>query len=543
METSSLKLKSDAWGKIRRLTLVVALGILIAAVWIAASSMMVSQAAPVITVTPITWDVIGLDSQIGITNTLGPNSYPVGARVCTNETVNNMVATLVWSSSTPNTLINITGPVSHTLSSLPANTCADFYFTVDVTRSSSSLKTSRLYNIQVTGSGISSPVSYPAPYLLYVEEFNRYQNPGLLNKKLVGPPLVNLGGIYTYTLNIANTNPISYSQLVDGFTQSIQVFRLLKVAARYSIPANGSIDKVYVDACGWQRDPYASNSRSCIGPPLTGFPNGVVGGNMTVTYTVRVINTGNTILTPLIYGYTSPITGTAKYQYEFNTGTTLGVQAVDPNPLTPAATITKSVSPSQAALNQILTYSIVVKNTGTANLTNMTVTDNFPIAVDLVSASSTAGTVSQNATTRNVTVTGINLNPNQTATITVQTRVNSSATVNATINNTATLTYSYNNQNYTQSSTVGFRTTGTVLPPTGGMEIEQEAAEPVVLPIFLSFLLGLGGIAVLILGLMARGRQSEWAGWLSKTGVVLLIAAVLFGGIGWAVNRDRKSVV
>jgi len=100
------------------------------------------------------------------------------------------------------------------------------------------------------------------------------------------------------------------------------------------------------------------------------------------------------------------------------------------------------------------------------------------------------------------------------------------------------LTYSYNNQSYSTSSSDSFRVSGSVLPPTGGKEIEQEPAGLIALPIVLAFLLGVGGVVVLILGVRANRRQSEWAGWLSKTGAVLMIAALVFGTIGWAVNRN-----
>jgi len=177
----------------------------------------------------------------------------------------------------------------------------------------------------------------------------------------------------------------------------------------------------------------------------------------------------------------------------------------------------------------------------------MTVSDSFPLAVDTVSASSALsssstgnviGTVTLNTASRSLTVTGISLTPGQTATYTVLVRVNSSATVNATINNTATLTCTYNNVNCGGTSSDSFRVSGSVLPPTGGKEIEQEPAGLIALPIVLAFLLGVGGVVVLILGVRANRRQSEWAGWLSKTGAVLMIAALVFGTIGWAVNRN-----
>ena len=49
------------------------------------SGVAVSEAAmvPVLTITPITWGVVGLDSN---NVTTGPNLFPVGARICNTGT-------------------------------------------------------------------------------------------------------------------------------------------------------------------------------------------------------------------------------------------------------------------------------------------------------------------------------------------------------------------------------------------------------------------------------------------------------------------------
>lgn len=62
------------------------------------------SAAPSLTITPITWNVIGLDSN---NVKVGPDTFPVGARVCNtgDAVVGDLVATFNWDSV--NTYINL----------------------------------------------------------------------------------------------------------------------------------------------------------------------------------------------------------------------------------------------------------------------------------------------------------------------------------------------------------------------------------------------------------------------------------------------------
>src|SRR5206468_2074850 len=59
--------------------------------------------APSLTITPITWGVVGLDSN-QVTD--GPNVFPVGARVCNtgDMAATNVQSAFVWDSA--NVLIN-----------------------------------------------------------------------------------------------------------------------------------------------------------------------------------------------------------------------------------------------------------------------------------------------------------------------------------------------------------------------------------------------------------------------------------------------------
>src|SRR5436190_17306788 len=99
-----------------------------------------------LTIAPVSWNVIGLDSN----NTLaGPDSYQIGARVCNTggTAVSNLVGTFVWDSS--NAFVNLSGSNPVNVSSLNAGACVDFYYPVTITRTSSAYNTARGYHITV----------------------------------------------------------------------------------------------------------------------------------------------------------------------------------------------------------------------------------------------------------------------------------------------------------------------------------------------------------------------------------------------------------
>src|SRR6266508_5484990 len=59
------------------------------------------SAAAILTVTPITWNVIGLDSN---NVNVGPNNFPVGVRICNtgDATATSVSATFVWDTANAN---------------------------------------------------------------------------------------------------------------------------------------------------------------------------------------------------------------------------------------------------------------------------------------------------------------------------------------------------------------------------------------------------------------------------------------------------------
>jgi hypothetical protein len=84
-----------------------------------------AQAAAILTITPITWNVVGLDSN---NVNLGPNNFPVGARVCnTGDTAAlNVVSTFVWDTSATYIDLRPGSLSSYSVPSLGAGACTDF---------------------------------------------------------------------------------------------------------------------------------------------------------------------------------------------------------------------------------------------------------------------------------------------------------------------------------------------------------------------------------------------------------------------------------
>lgn len=124
-----------------------------------------TSAQAILTIKPITWNIIGLDSN---NVNIGPNKFPVGIRVCNTGTTSatNVTATFVWDDGlnkyTGDPYINLrAGSLDTiTISSLAAGSCTDFYFEVEVTRNAGAYNHTRRYHINVTADGginLSSP--------------------------------------------------------------------------------------------------------------------------------------------------------------------------------------------------------------------------------------------------------------------------------------------------------------------------------------------------------------------------------------------------
>ena len=160
----------------------------------------------------LAWDVIGLDSNKPAD---GPDTFPVGARVCNDGTsaAENVAASFVW--DTENSFVSLAGPASLQTVSIPANSCYDFYFNVSVQKLKDAFDTSRAYHIDITSDGGTS-LSTPTSRQLFVEHLvsqNRNQITAITGPGgVAAETTVFVGQTYTYELH-GSTATNGYEQL------------------------------------------------------------------------------------------------------------------------------------------------------------------------------------------------------------------------------------------------------------------------------------------------------------------------------------------
>jgi hypothetical protein len=185
-----------------------------------------------ITIEPVSWNVIGLDSN---NPQVGPAEFPVGARVCNTSgaAVSNISVSFIWDST--NIYINLKDSTRSTLttSSLAPGACVTYYFDVAVTRSNAAYNTARRFRITASGDGVAS-VSTPTPRELYVERLISQGRNTVTS--VTGPTNVFVGQTYTYTVN-ASTATGGYEQLEMFLNLSSVVFEVQSVSTTYTAPA------------------------------------------------------------------------------------------------------------------------------------------------------------------------------------------------------------------------------------------------------------------------------------------------------------------
>ncbi|HEY0080341.1 MAG TPA: hypothetical protein VGB73_17155 [Pyrinomonadaceae bacterium] len=313
-----------------------------------------------INITPVTWDVIGLDSN-RVTD--GPDTFQVGARVCnTGATqVTNVVSTFTWDSA--NAYINLNGSNTVLARSLAAGACVDFYYPVKVTRTALAYGTARRYHITASADSTAA-VSTPTPRQLYVEQLLSQARNTVVS--ITGPTTVYVGQTYTYTLT-ASTATQGYEQLEAFLDLSNVIFQVQTISTTYTAPAGATNNKFYADACGWNSDPLSPTYRSCVGP--ANYTGGKVGGTVVSTYTVKILSTGVTTASALILDVSG-----GSYHYNSDYGTkTISVTA-----LPPPLTLTKLANPSQVLRQGTSTFTLQLTNTGTSSFTVTDFVDTLP---------------------------------------------------------------------------------------------------------------------------------------------------------------------
>jgi LPXTG-site transpeptidase (sortase) family protein len=358
-----------------------------------------ASGAPVLSVSPITWNVIGLDSN---DVTAGPNNFPVGVRVCNSgpDPATNVAAIFSWDDGgnpyNGDPYINLR---SGSLSSISAGsigagtvsspTCEDFYFEVSVTRNASAYDHVRRYRITVTADG-GITLTTPVPRELYVEYLISQSRNSTTNVLLDGAAIpagatmaLVVGNTYDIRLEAA-TATNGYEQIESFINFPNTIFRINSVATTYTAhdPVSPDPDagtKLYADGCGWEDDPNSPNYRSCL-------DTGKYGGTVIIDYNVTIIGGGGTdqTLNSLIYDFSG-----SSYHYNSDFSTGARVAAII-DPLT--VDIEKSFSPSTTQVDGISTLTFTITNPNGALLSGLNFTDTFPTSPGAMLTSGTAYT-------------------------------------------------------------------------------------------------------------------------------------------------------
>ncbi|HEV2042953.1 MAG TPA: hypothetical protein VGT81_23390, partial [Casimicrobiaceae bacterium] len=330
-----------------------------------------------LTVTPITWNVVGLDSN---NPTSGPKDFPVGARVCSNVATTNVAVNWNWDSANANVNLRPGSLSTITLPAIGAGVCADAYFEIEVNQVAAAYDTTRRYHITATdGSGTASS---PTPREVYVEHLISQNRNSITGIKLNGVSIpaggsMNLVVGNTYAIELdGGTATQGYNQFEAFISFPNTIFQILSVSTTYSAdnspyvpgPAPIASDKLYADACLWESNPTSPNYRSCIGGDYKAG-----GSTVVTTYTIKVISGGGTAqtLNSLLYDFSG-----SSYHYNAD----FGVNTVIANIVDPAAlTISKAFSPTPTVAGGTSTLTFTIGNPNPSAVSGANFTDALPL--------------------------------------------------------------------------------------------------------------------------------------------------------------------
>ncbi len=365
-------------------------------------------ASAALTVQPITWNIIGLDSN---NVTVGPNRFPGGARVCTDATPSNGSVTVTWNWTSADPFIDLRvgsqNPVI--LAPLAANSCADAYFEVEIVRNSAAYNHTRRYRIDADDAdpGVSSS---PIPRELLVERLiSQSRNsisdiqygttiPGLTSVAAGGALNLVVGNTYFIRL-IGGTATQGYEQLETFIGFKNTVFRVLDVDSTFPADSSATVssptDTLYLDGCVWENDIDSPNYLSCLSTGKAG------GSPVAITYQVQIISGGGTTetLNSLFHDFSG-----SSYHYNADYSSSARfANILDPT----TSTISKSFTPSTIPVNGTSTLSFVIGNPNAFSVSGYSLIDNLPagvvVAAPVTTSTSGCGTAPTFAPTAGAT--------------------------------------------------------------------------------------------------------------------------------------------
>jgi uncharacterized repeat protein (TIGR01451 family) len=339
--------------------------------------------------TPLTWDVIGLDSN---DVNVGPNTFLVGVRVRADAAgLSNLVVRFV-EDLPDNPLVSPVGPTTLTAGSVAPSASQDFYFRVAVTRDAAAYDTVQAYHFEAfqdLGGDLlpdDGEAVFPLPGELYVEHLLSQSRNDVTGITIAGKPPVDPANPQPVTVFVGETLTVTvtggtatngYEELVFQTSFPTDVFQILSVSQSYSIPLAGGPDpndRTFADAGVWDY------SGPGPGTPTNtnNLTNKVGGGTISSTYVVRVIGTGSGSLVSLIDDFSGS-------SFHYNADYSTGVEGIDFVRFQAVAGVDLQVSKTDGSPTYTpggtVTYSVVVSNAGPGDVTGAVVTDPLPAQV------------------------------------------------------------------------------------------------------------------------------------------------------------------
>jgi len=375
-----------------------------------------TAAAGELEVIPITWDVVGLDSNRPLTS--GPELFPVGAQVCnTSGAPRDITARLEWADANAATIKERPGSLTAlTFPAVPDGACVDAYFEIQITRSELAYGETRGYSIIAAYDNGGTPVeaSTPAGRQIIVESLVsqnrnatmeiRYCDPnaggsGTCDQSsgtgwlvLGGGSSINLAVGNTYLIELTTVTATAYEEVQSFLTLSNTIFQVLSVSTEYSTltapPERVSTPnpQLWGDACLWDSDPASPSYHSCLS-------TGKAGGTVVTLYEIRIISGGGESvgLEALIYDRSGG-------SFHYNTDYSLSpgdITIFDP---TTNADFTKRFIPATIAAGGTATLRFTITNPNPVTVTGYAFTDPLPsgmvVATPANDSSTCSGTVS-----------------------------------------------------------------------------------------------------------------------------------------------------
>jgi uncharacterized repeat protein (TIGR01451 family) len=365
---------------------------LLALLWILWSGPLSGSAQPVLTITPITWNIIGLDSN---NVNVGPNHFPIGARVCNvgDATATNVKSSFSFESGDPYTgdpYVNLRPGTAQAYTSdginLAPTVCTDFYYEVEVARDANAYNQTREYYITATADlGLIATTARPRE--LFVEFLISQSRNSVSDVKVDGVSIPAGGTMtlvvgQTYTIELVGfTATNGYEQIESFINFPNTIFQVLSVSTTYTADTSSYVsspeDKLYGDACLWENNPGSPNYRSCLDV-------GKAGGDITVTFQVRILQVPTSPLSnpqglsTLIYDFSGS-------SYHYNSDFSVSTRYAN----IVNASITKAFSPKTINPGGTSTLTFSITNPGSSSISNVNFTDNLPAGTEIANTTIT----------------------------------------------------------------------------------------------------------------------------------------------------------